>query len=200
MKDIIQGCLNSLAQRRPLFHSEADFQFEFAWELRGIGISTRLEVPIQGVGEVDLIIPVQTGIARDYFIEFKYKTKEFHCGIESESFHLKGHSAHPLGRYDFIKDIERIEQSGKPGCAIFMTNDPLYWKAGGEGNGEDFSLREERKISGNLTWRDSSKTNSIGKGRVSPIKIDGKINCYWQDYSCVGKEKFRCLVAGVMAE
>ena len=33
MKDVINEVLENLAKRRPLFWSEADFQFEFAWEL-----------------------------------------------------------------------------------------------------------------------------------------------------------------------
>ena len=33
MKKVINEVLENLAKRRPLFWSEADFQFEFAWEL-----------------------------------------------------------------------------------------------------------------------------------------------------------------------
>jgi hypothetical protein len=199
-KDSIIQCLKDLALRRPVFHSEADFQFEFAWELRRDGILTRLEVPVNGVGEVDLVIPVQKNSGQEYFIEFKYKTKIFHHVIDGESFHLKGHAAHPLGRYDFMKDMERIQRSGNLGWAIFLTNDSPYWEAGDEGNGAAFCLREGRVIYGNLAWGDNTKTNSIGKRRISPIRLDGITVCSWEDYSCVNNERFRYLVAEFPAE
>ena len=146
MKNTIPDCLSSLSTRRKIFHSEADFQFEYAWELRTQGIAIRLEVPLKGVGEVDLFVPSQKEVKTDHIIEFKYKTTKLLCQQGSEAFALKQHGAQPLGRYDVLKDVERIQRSGKPGFVIFLTNDPLYWTAGNRGNGAAFSLQQGHLI------------------------------------------------------
>jgi hypothetical protein len=46
----VQLAMKTLAAHRPIFHSEADFQHEFAWQLRTMlpHVSVRLEHPIDG--------------------------------------------------------------------------------------------------------------------------------------------------------
>ncbi len=44
------------------------------------------------------------------------------------------HGAQDIGRYDFFKDVERVERfrssrPGRDGAVIFLTNDGAYWKA-----------------------------------------------------------------------
>ena len=95
MKNLLSNCLSSLSHKRKIFHSEADFQFEYAWELRTQGIATRLEVPLKGVGEVDLLVPSQKEVETEHIIEFKYKTTKLLCQQGSEVFELKQHGAQP---------------------------------------------------------------------------------------------------------
>jgi|SRR5215813_7697740 len=47
VRAVIQYCLSALSKERPIFHSEADFQFAFAWKMReqNLAYSVRLEVP-----------------------------------------------------------------------------------------------------------------------------------------------------------
>lgn len=186
--------MNSLALRRPTFHSEADFQFEFAWELVRLGLgSVRLEKPVPMVGEVDLVVEPD-----EQLIEFKYKTKSTSLCHNLKQFKLKGHGAQPLGRYDVLKDLGRIESSKRSGYAIFLTNDSLYWRTGSRGNGADFSLEQGRQVAGLLQWRDSSKITSLGKDRVYPINIKGIYSCNWVEYSRVGQEVFKFLIFAIL--
>src|SRR3954449_6414188 len=79
--------LASLATRRAVFHSEADFQFAFAWEAKTLhpGLEVRLEThPEPGVRlDLELIDPDSP---RGLAIEHKYLTRLW-AGVQgSESF------------------------------------------------------------------------------------------------------------------
>lgn len=67
--------LASLAKRRGVFHSEADFQFAFAWEAKSLnpGLEVRLEThPEPGVRlDLELIDPDSP---RGLAVELKYMT------------------------------------------------------------------------------------------------------------------------------
>ena len=85
-------------------------------------------------------------------IELKYKTSKLKVSIDDEEYQLKTHGAYPVSRYEFIKDISRLEVFGG-GFAVFLTNDNLYWYRGEEeGIDEDFKNYENRKIKGRLNW------------------------------------------------
>lgn len=45
----IEKCMKSLSEKRPIFHSEADFQFALAWEIQKEypKANVRLEYPIR---------------------------------------------------------------------------------------------------------------------------------------------------------
>jgi hypothetical protein len=61
-------------------------------------------------------------------IELKYKTRSLTAALDGEDFHLMSHAAQDLVRYDFFKDLNRIEAFARAGpertgYAIFLTND-----------------------------------------------------------------------------
>ena len=130
----IHGLLADLATVRPVFHSEADFQHAFAWLLqrRNPELSVRLEVPIQVDASVfRLDVLASSGDGR-VAVELKYKSRAISCSAADEEFRLTNHAAQDLGRYDYIKDILRLERlaSAHPqtsGYAVLLTNDPGYW-------------------------------------------------------------------------
>lgn len=103
--------MQHLAAKRPVFHSEADFQHALAWELheRYPHCSLRLEYKPPHLNApiyLDMWVhSSETTLA----IELKYKTRAGHLEFEGESFDLLHHGAQPLGRYDFLKDVERLE-------------------------------------------------------------------------------------------
>jgi hypothetical protein len=184
----IERTLEKLAERRPVFHSEADLQFEFAWEMRKtFDDRIRLEYPMRNIGELDIFLPDLSII-----IEFKYKTKKDSFLVNGESFTLKQQSANPLGRYDFLKDVSRIETSHMKGFCIFLTNDPSYWKPDVRGNGKAFSLESDRTIHGTFAWQ-HKRLKSIGGNRMKDICLNGTYQCCWKQYS----ENFRFLLFSI---
>ena len=108
----------ALAGSRPVFHSEADFQHAFAWELHGAypSAAVRLETrPRQGVR----LDPLATIDGLRIAIEFKYLLRRLVVDIGGETFDLPNHGAQDISRYDVIKDVVRLEaNSARRGCGL----------------------------------------------------------------------------------
>ena len=192
---IIELLANLLA-KRPFFHSEADFQHELAWLIHQTDplIEVRLEKPLTGVGEVDILL-LKSG--RAFLIELKYKTIESHYDSGGETFALKSHGAQPLGRYDGLKDISRIENSNIKGCTIFLTNESQYWNVAPRGNGSQFSLQQGCVLQNlNAHWQNNTNIASIGKSRIGGIMLAGPYSLHWRAYGAAIPE-FRYLLVMV---
>jgi hypothetical protein len=153
----IPAVLAALAEQRPVFHSEADFQHALAWEVhRQLPHAfVRLERPVKLSTEgkplhVDIWVERKGEILA---IELKYKTKKLRTSERGEEFDLHDHSAEDTGRYDFIKDVWRVESivanyASATGYAILLTNDPLYWtRSYNTGMGdEEFRIHQGRVL------------------------------------------------------
>ena len=205
----IHNLMTDLSKHRPIFHSEADFQFALAWRIHEVipDCEIRLEWPYRSERNryLDIWLPTQ-GIA----IELKYVTQQLQWKGNSEDFLLSKHSGHPQKRYDFLKDIQRLEWVVKDlGCkigfAILLTNDPLLWdqKRSRKLNpvDADFHIYEVRKVTGELSWANHTKPGTK-KGREQPIHLKGSYHLHWRNYSNLGKiEKyylFRYLAVSVL--
>ena len=108
----LANSLRALATDRPLFHSEADFQHALAWQIHQQlpAAAIRLELPVAVEDDrfhVDIWV-VQGGYS--LAIELKYKVRALTLHLGQEKYELKSQSAQDLGRYDFVKDICRLEQ------------------------------------------------------------------------------------------
>ncbi len=104
--------MSALAAQRPLFHSEADFQHAFAWEVQHCmpNAEVRLEYPWRQSDKswyIDLWIRAPSD---NIAVELKYKPQELAVTVNGESYGLKHHSAEDLARYDFVRDIRRLEK------------------------------------------------------------------------------------------
>lgn len=200
--DIIQT-LEDLSKTRPVFHNEANFQFSLAWEIQKQNPETeiRLEhkVPEFDNRYIDICVlgPNPT------FIELKYKTVRTILTTNEENFVLVEHGAQPLGRYDFLKDLQRIEETTSPhpgttGYAILLTNDHRYWSAPSKHDSIDkaFKIDEGREIHGTLSWS-SAAGGGTTKNREEPLQIMGRYDCRWSDFSDIdpasGKFRYLCL-------
>lgn len=192
--------LPALAERRPIFHSEKDFQHELAWEIRARipDSQIRLEMPIDDfrAGAIDLV--VIRGSQR-MGIELKYCRKTAGIEYDGELFALKQHGAHPLRRYDICKDVSRMEdfraQPNSSAAVVVLTNDPSYWQGVGTGTVcEQFRLEEGRTLSGILGWSDAA-SDGTRKGRATSISLKHSYQMNWVDYSDLGvpNGRFRCL-------
>ncbi len=189
--------LNNLASQRPIFHSEADFQHALAWEIQKHlpDAAIRLEYPISNQDSrmhLDIYI---TQPNRFLAVELKYKTRKLAVQIGSEKFTLKNQSAQDIGRYDFIKDINRLEQILKAdqkgiGYAILLTNDSSYWKAprNEQTVDVDFRLHNQRTLNGTLRWQGASAGTM--HGRESAIALEGHYQLQWRDYSTIDSKNY----------
>ncbi len=156
----IVDVMSSLATHRPIYHSEADFQHAFAWELhlRDSDLKLRLEKTLfvdDKRYQVDLV--ASKGGSSTYF-EMKYKTAGFQ-DYYNESFDLKNHGAEDQGRYDFLYDLQRLEaitkSKGGRGYAIFLTNESKYWK--------EPKIKKHLIVCSGLTRIEKLQENSDGK-------------------------------------
>jgi hypothetical protein len=194
--------LRELAGERPAFHSEADFQHALAWRIHSKLPETeiRLEVPMALPGgerrlHVDVLVDGTCAI------ELKYKTRKSEYAVGEERFVLRNHGAQDFGRYDFLKDIERLERvvlegPCTVGYAIMLTNDDYYWK-GTDSDTMDaaFRIGGGQTIGGTLQWADPERPWL--KGRNKSITLKGEYTLSWKDYSPLG---FRRVVAEVSQE
>lgn len=179
----IHEVMSELAKARPIFHSEADFQFALAWQIREMmpDSQIRLEFPYKSM-RLDIWI-----FNQETAIELKYKTKRMQSGHDDEQFALREQAGQDFGCYDFLKDIKRIEtikSSGlaKRGFAVMLTNDPSYWTPKSSiANPAAFRIYEGRAVTGNLEWLDP--TASSVKSRRTPINLRGSYNLSWRNYS-----------------
>ena len=115
-------------------------------------------------------------------------------------------SAQDTGRYEFVKDIQRLTQivsarNEVVGHAIMLTNDSLYWKPPKHNRTVDASFRihHEKIIRGELGWRAGASKGTM-QSREEPIIIESAYTLRWQDYSEQSKEsygKFRYLFVTV---
>lgn len=179
----IENILKQLAKKRPVFHSEADFQHALAWEIQTCypNANIRIEKPYLIDGRpfyIDLIVEIDDKIIA---IELKYKTKKFEFELNGENFSLRNHGAQNWGRYHFVNDIVRLEKLMEQfeisqGYAIFLTND-MYYQSKPKDNTDyfDFGLQNEKTLSGILTWKDEKKID-----KTLQLKNDYLLN--WQQY------------------
>lgn len=176
----LHSLIGAIAARRPVFHSEADFQHAFAWELHlqfpeG---HIRLERLVEStLGSLHMDVTAELD-GRLHAFELKYKTRAMAMRIGSELYALQEHVAQPIGRYDFLKDVARLEaitqnRQASVAYAIFLTNDSAYWAEprSVDDTSAAFSLHDGRVLSGRLDW---SPRASIGtkRGRVGNGRID----------------------------
>lgn len=202
--DVLQF-LADLSIRRPVFHSEADFQHALAWQIHTSHpeAEVRLEVPVEIAGRrmyVDMIVEFK---GTKTFLELKYKTAASTVDHRGEHFMLKQQGAADQGLYDCVKDFSRLENfidahASSEGFAVLLTNDPRYWRPGQKENSLDreFKLTEGRELAGKLSWAAHAGAGSI-KDRELPIELRGKYGIAWRDYSALSqdpKSSFRLMV------
>ncbi|WP_456598803.1 hypothetical protein [Blastococcus sp. SYSU DS0616] len=204
----VASVMAELARTRPVFHSEADFQFAFAQAVRTLDpdIQIRLELPLRQVeglkGSQYLDLMCRRPDARTA-VELKYFTRAWtgKDDITGEEFVLRHHSATDLARRNVVFDIARLEQFCRAGLAdnglaIMLTNDPNLWRPSKRlaSNDREFHINDGRTLSGTLRWaRDMYPGNARTLSGTYPVR--------WHDHSSVEGPNgtFRWLVIEVVA-
>ncbi|MDQ8733977.1 hypothetical protein [Paenibacillus sp. LHD-38] len=188
----IQAALDSLARKRPIFHNEADLQHALAWELRGlyeckIRLERRMEIDLKRRTYLDMLIEID---GKRITIELKYKMRAVEHTFDEETFILLNQGAQDIGRYDVLKDLQRLEQMVKlnlvdEGYLIYLTNDPSYYLDPGVEKltvDREFRIHEGRQISGILSWAENTGEGTM-KMREEPLDIEGTYIMSWLPYS-----------------
>ena len=185
----LPAALSALAKQRPVFHSEADFQHSLAWVIREqhAEIEVRLEYPVtldDKRRHVDIRVQDADG---PKVVELKYWTREVSLVVCDEQYQLREHGAQPLFRYDFWKDVARIERLTKRdwvcGYAVALTNEHTYWNEGqADSIDATFRTHEGHGVRGKLAWGPNAGTGTT-KGREEPIELSGSYVTRWCEYS-----------------
>jgi hypothetical protein len=167
----IENIIEKLKEKRPIFHSEADFQHSLAWEIQLAHptASLRLEKPF----------PLQSDNIRNsyldifmadngstYAIELKYKTCGLDIDIFGEDFHLRSHGAHRDNRLHFATDVHRLERMKESkqanyAYALMLTNECLYWLTPIIADSQH-----------DLHWREYSKLNDDKRGQFKYLLLE----------------------------
>jgi len=199
----IERIMGKLSEEYGIFTSEADFQFSMAWVIKESYPDCRIRLeevfPWDPDKHFDIVVHTDKGVIP---IELKYCTKRLppgsHCDVV-----LKNQGAEDIRRYDFIKDVQRVESVREHlknnnqmkfvcGYAILLTNSNLFWKSGRNYNNccdRDFRIHEDKKTFGDtMEWHKASEGTM--KGREQPLCTD-VYEIVWNDY--LDEPKFRYL-------
>ena len=208
----IHKCMKSMrdCENRPIFHSEKDFVLTFAWSLhKEFDFDIRMEYsPYE---DKNLYLDIWCWCSQSRIaIEMKYKTQPFELKCCDEFFHLKDHPV-DVGRYDFIRDIERLEEmvgnskvKVEFGFAIILTNDRRYWDSDLIVKGtkdEKFRIHECSTLPSDtpLSWGNGS-AHLKTKERSKRITLRHSYKLDWSCFKKFGDEKnaeFKYLVVPV---
>jgi hypothetical protein len=194
--------LESLSKRRPIFHSEADFQHELAIELKIEGFSCRLERPVsvkyngkEVTAYVDILAKCNNG-EKWTAIELKYVTVKLDYTHGGERFTLANNWGPNLSRFDCLADwlrVSKIVESrhAENGYSIYLTNSEKAWSDNimRLGNlGAAFSIHGGREICANdqMDWPKGIKLSSVSDKRLNPyapIVAPSNQVIKWVEYS-----------------
>lgn len=194
----------ALAARRPLFHSEADFQLALAWEIQTgqPDAQLRLEqrVALQPTVKLDLLIALD---GRRYAVELKYPKSQLAAVVDGEPYQLSA-GAPDAERYDVVKDITRVERLVDArvvdaGAVVVLTNSPGFWRTQQPGriSGDaQFRLDDGRVLTGTLEWGPTAGAGTRAS-REAPLELRGTYPLHWQPYSTVAGRELRYLLLAV---
>jgi len=161
-----------------VFLNEWDFQMNlslFLTHIKGYKVHLEYVVPLNFLVEknkkkypfankeninIDIVIEKE-GLF--YLIELKYKTQratiKFERFGEINCVSLKDQSRIPMSKYDFWKDVARLEflkesfEKVKGGLCIFLTNNETYTRKD-KGISEEFTMEAQKPHIGTLTLKD----------------------------------------------
>lgn len=215
MKDVINEVMENLAKRRPLFWSEADFQFEFAWELHTkldgkakIYLERRFEIDMDSSDNaneksnqsttnkslnklyVDIWVEYDN---KTYPIELKYTTKRCKIYDPENPVETKEQLARDIGCYSFLWDIKRLEEiktslrnKEVKGYAIMLTSDAGYYNKSKQPTlFDNFRLTEGRTIPPDTSDREFKWILN----KIAAEIIKSHWTKHWPEFMLKGKYK-----------
>jgi hypothetical protein len=106
----LEHALGQLAQLRPVFHSESDFQLALAWQVRLEAPDVQVRLETRPLTNIHLDLAFQDPVTgHSTAVEVKYLTRFWAGTVNGERYDLKNQGAQDIRAYDVIKDITRVE-------------------------------------------------------------------------------------------
>lgn len=185
--------MRELASKRPVFHSEADFQHALALTIAAMEPDANIRLEYRPLSDERVYLDMWIADGdRKLAVELKYKTRMVSIDWQGERYDLANQGAQDLGAYDVWKDVQRIEGvctrgDGVEGYVICLSNDPVYWRQPKENVtvGSAFRLNEGRTATGGLYWASHAGDGTM-KNREKPIVLSGSYRIAWHDFSRLG--------------
>ncbi len=184
----IHALMEQLAAKRPIFHSEADFQFALAWCIGKTKPDCEVRLEWKPFPEENLHIDVWVP-TYSTAIELKYPvTASLNICHGDERFEpsIRRRSQ---AQYGFVKDIERIERmickhdKVERGFAVLLTNHEGFWKTPTATGWQctdsaEFRIHHGSKLKDTRHWPPKQKDST----KKNPVKLRGSYKMSWQDY------------------
>ncbi|MGL4561006.1 MAG: hypothetical protein ACRCV0_01785 [Brevinema sp.] len=199
----LRNCLSLLSEERPIFHSEADFQFALAWKIKENlpDVKVRLEYPVYNEDKnnkkknmyIDIVVFLDEKfipIELKYITAPLYEEKKFEHRVAQEAFLLKDHLAYPINRHNFLEDIERIEKLSEypnfiEGYTVWLSNCQNYWLGPktNETTCKNFTIHHEAKISkgSTLEWAHNTCKRTVDAHKI--LTLNNGYKFLWEEYS-----------------
>lgn len=246
LRNVIENYLKSYSG--DVFSNERDLQLHLSCELKNKGYNVKVEyfvprqafdilpplLPNKYVWDNDMKLDIVVKVEEEfYIIELKYKTRSIMAQIDrfgefpvmdfqrQNSLNVqivKNQGAQNFARYDFWKDVRRIELSQarfknvNGGLAIFVTNDTSYLRApNANAKCVKFSMEDNKSHSIDKHWnrttvqnRPDFDVNSIyttdwkhmgtagTNGKMSPCLVNGCKGC--NSATGTNNDFFYCIV------
>lgn len=163
---LVINAMSVIANRRPVFYSEHDFQATLACQLQSMNKDSTVIVEYPGVvldetqdSSIDIVVAFPTSEPSSYIyylIELKYRFRALQGTHQKQNpfFELCDQSCYQSQKRAFLEnDLRRIEQFHEAdkcygGCAVFLTNDVHYY--GITPNLTQFSLNPDKLSTVNI--------------------------------------------------
>ena len=202
-----------LDTNKELLFNERDLQMHLATFLRQTGhyddVDMEYYVPLSELkgyiwnNELRMDILVRKG--KEFLpIELKYKTKtvrkkllRFGESVAEEVEVMKNQSAQDLGKYDFWKDVRRIEivrnrfSNIKNGLAVFVTNDSTYLQRGREKSNHIKLSMDEGVHGREKHWLNK---NSICCKSNPDFEVEKEYSIHWDSRNIEGVQCYYTIV------
>jgi hypothetical protein len=198
----LAATLANLAARRPVFHSERDFQVALAWEVHIADPHMDVYLETRPAKRVHLDLAFERPDLESYTaIELKYFTRAWSGPVRGQQYDLKDQSAHDYGRYGVVKDIWRVEEfvrlrPGSNGAVIALTNDERYWNSSMRSTASDaaFRIGEGFVLEGKREW---GRPLANAERNVT-LELRESYEMHWSEFSAFGDDgRLRQLVVEV---
>ncbi|WP_137726520.1 hypothetical protein [Prescottella subtropica] len=185
----VQSWMERLACRRPVFHSESDFQLALglvlAEDMQRLRLEKKVTVsePVGGLRRLSVDVLGELAGQR-IALELKYPKKRLRVSIDGEKFDLPASGAPDLDASKIWRDVQRVERLilddiVDAGASLTLTNYPFWGErsCSARSQAHEFRLWDGRDVdAGSLAWQ--LKGDRIGEC----LPIASAYRCNWRDY------------------